>query len=208
MLEGARFCAPDIIVNTVLSPAGTLEGVFCGELNAAHRAACAMARDLCGFPVARPADLVLASAAPALNWIQSHKALFNASRAVTPSGRVVLVAPCPEGLGDERFRLWVKRPTVPDICRELRRSPEVLGQTALSTRTRGARTILVTGMPARDSADLGIETAPDADAAVRRALDALRRDGIRRPAWYLMPQAGLTVPFPAAAGAVAPRRDE
>jgi hypothetical protein len=117
---------------------------------------------------------------------------------VHDGGRIVLLAPCPEGLGNERFRHWVRMGDPARIYRELRNSDEVLGQTALSTRTRGQRTILVTDMPAADAADLGIATAPDLDAAVERALSELRAAGIRRPSYYLMPQAGLTVPFPRA----------
>jgi nickel-dependent lactate racemase len=198
MFEGAQFCRPDLIVNTALTPSGRLAGVFSGDLDAAHRAACDLARTLCGFPIERTADLAIASASPATNWIQSHKALFNASRAVHDGGRIVLLAPCPEGLGNERFRHWVRMGDPARIYRELRNSDEVLGQTALSTRTRGQRTILVTDMPAADAADLGIATAPDLDAAVERALSELRAAGIRRPSYYLMPQAGLTVPFPRA----------
>ena len=195
MFEAAALCRPDIIVNSVLTPSGALAGVFSGDLDAAHRAACRLVEDVCRLDIARPADFVIASAGTASNWIQSHKALFNASRAVHEQGRVILIAPCPEGLGDERFRHWIRKPDVGDITRALRRSCEVLGQTALSTRLRGRRAILVTAMPDADRRDLGIETAPDLESAVRKTLDHLRADGREAPAYYTMPQARHTVPF-------------
>ncbi len=194
MLEGARLCRPAGIVNTVLAPGGALAGVFAGDLDLAHRAACRRVAEIDRIDLERPADFVVAAAGAAANWIQSHKALFNAARAVTPSGRIILHAPCPEGLGDERFRYWVTRPTRKDIFAGLREKPEVLGQTALSTRLRGARAILVTGLNERDRADLGIATAPDLAAAARRVLDGFRRAG-RRPTYYLMPEALSLVPF-------------
>ncbi len=112
-----------------------------------------------------------------------------------PRGWIVLDTPCEEGLGNERFRYWVTRPTLEDLYRGLRRSPEVNGQTALSTRQRGARTWLVTRMPQRDRSDLGIRCAPALPEAVESALTELNRCGIRRPACYLMPDAMSVVPF-------------
>jgi len=195
MLEGAALCRPDIIVNSVLTPSGRLVGVFSGDLDAAHRAACRLVEAVDRVDLEQPADFVIASATGASNWIQSHKALYNADRAVHPNGRIVLIAPCPEGLGDERFRFWVRKPSVRDLYRELRQTTEVLGQTALSTKVRGAKTILVTDMPGDDSEDLAIETAPDLESAIRRTLDALGTRDRGKPSYVLMPQARSTVPF-------------
>jgi len=191
MLEAARMCEPDIIVNTVLTPDGKLVGVFSGELDAAHRAACKLVEEVDCIDLDQPADLVIASAETAPNWIQSHKALFNSHRAIRKGGRVILQAPCPEGLGDERFRFWIKKDSIASMYRELRHSPEVLGQTALSTKTRGQDAILVTGMGERDIADLGIKTAPDLKTAIGMALATIGA----RPTYYLMPEARHTVPF-------------
>jgi nickel-dependent lactate racemase len=195
MLESARRHPPDFIVNTVLTPDGQLAGVFAGDLDLAHRAACELVERIDRVDIRKQADFVVADAGGAGNWIQAHKALFNAARAVQEAGRIILLAPCPEGLGNERFRYWVTRPVLADIYRGLRQSPEVNGQTALSTRIRGARAILVTQLNARDATDLKIATAPDQEAAVRLALDELARAGIKRPTYYLMPEAMAVVPF-------------
>jgi len=195
MLQGARLHPPDFIVNTVLTPDGQLAGVFAGDLDLAHRAACALVARIDRVALDRQADFVVADAGAAGNWIQAHKALFNAARAVQDAGRIILLAPCPEGLGNERFRYWVTRPTLAEIYRGLRQSPEVNGQTALSTRERGARAILVTQLSTRDAADLGIATAPDLGKAIRLTLAELARAGIKRPTYYLMPEAMAVVPF-------------
>jgi nickel-dependent lactate racemase len=195
MLEGARMCDPDAIVNTVLTPSDRLVGLFSGDLDAAHRAACRMVEQVSRADIGERADLVLAFAGRAPNWIQSHKALFNASRAVKPGGRIVLVAPCPEGLGNERFRHFVRMRDLAAIYRELRATAEVNGQTALSTRMRGERTVLVTDMSNADRSDLGIETAPTPKAAVAESVKRLRDDGITSPTCWFMPEAMHTVPF-------------
>ena len=141
------------------------------------------------------ADLVVASAGGASNWIQAHKALYNADRAVKPEGRIVLFAPCNEGLGNERFRHWVTQPTLDAMFQGLRNSPEVNGQTALSTRLRGAKTVLVTNMSDKDKTDIGIKTEPNLKLALNRAMADLIGSGIRRPTCYVMAEASYTVPF-------------
>ena len=195
MLECARLHPPDFIVNTVLAPDGQLAGVFAGDFDLAHRAACELVEQIDRVDIRKKADFVVADAAGAGNWIQAHKALFNAARAVKAAGRIILLAPCPEGLGNERFRYWVMRPALADIYRGLRQSPEVNGQTALSTRLCGARAILVTQLSARDVADLRIASVPDQETAIRLTLDKLARAGIKRPTYYLMPEAMAVVPF-------------
>lgn len=195
MLESVRLYPPDFIINTVLSPDGTLAGVFAGDLDLAHRAACQLVELIDRISIKKTADFVIAWAGSASNWIQSHKALFNASRAIGPKGRIILVAPCPEGLGNERFRYWITRNTIKEIYQGLRQSPEVLGQTALSTRARGSRAILVTDMNMKDIADLGIRTEPDLDSAISAVLKDFRQIGTNRPSYYLMPHALSLVPF-------------
>jgi len=195
MLEGARMCNPDIIINTVLTPSGEIAGIFSGDLDLAHRAACRLAEEISRVNISTLADMVIASAGSAINWVQSHKALVNAHRAIKKGGKVVLIAPCPEGLGDERFRYWVKKNNLLEIYSELRHSAEVLGQTALSSKVRGQDAILVTGMKNSDIADLGIMTASDVESAVRYVLDETGRKTAGKPTYYIMPEARYFVPF-------------
>ena len=195
MLEAARLCGADAIVNTVLAPGGTLVGVFAGDIDMAHRAACARAAEALSAPLAEPADLVVASAGAAQNWIQSHKALYNAHCAIRRGGQIVLLAPCPEGIGDEGFLQWVCKPTIREIYQGLRNTPDVLGQTALSTRIKGRCTVLVTRMPEIEAGKLGMALAPDPEAAIRLALSRLQISNERRPTCLLMPNAAALLPI-------------
>jgi nickel-dependent lactate racemase len=192
MLAGAKLCEPDLVINSVLSDDGKMVGLFAGALEEAHHEACGLAEQVGRCDLAEAADFVVASTDNAKNWVQSHKALFNATRAVRDGGWVILDAPCPEGLGDERFRYWMTRPTVKDIYDELRQSVEVLGQTALSTRLRGEHCVLVTDMPRADLDALGIRAAATLEEAVDLVVGELGND---TPSFYLMPHARYTVPF-------------
>jgi len=89
----------------------------------------------------------------------------------------------------------VTQPTLHAIFKGLRNSPEVNGQTALSTRLRGAKTVLVTNLSNKDKTDLGIKTEPDLKSAMNTAMADLLGKGINRPTCYVMAEASYTVPF-------------
>ncbi|HJP35687.1 MAG TPA: nickel-dependent lactate racemase, partial [Gammaproteobacteria bacterium] len=90
MLEAALLTRVDFIVNTVLNRDGEIAKVFAGDLAQAHEAACAFAAELFTAPIGERADLVVAASPGTRNFVQTHKALFNAYQAVKPEGRIVL----------------------------------------------------------------------------------------------------------------------
>lgn len=194
MLEATRLTQVDCIVNTVLNRDGEIAGVFAGELEAAHEAACAFARGLFEVPIQERADVVIAASPATKNFVQTHKALFNAFQAVQPDGRVVLLAPCREGLGEEQFTQWLELGDRAEIIAALRRRSEINGQTALSTREKAPRTVMVTDLSDEDVALLGARKAESLQEAVDIVLGDLVRAGIDAPAYYLMPTAAYTVP--------------
>src|SRR5690606_23695176 len=107
MLEAARFVRVDGIVNTVLRRDGKIARLFVGELDAAHREACDFAMDCYAAHLDEPAHLVIAASAGTKNFVQTHKSLYNAFQAMAPGGRIILAAPCPEGLGSRQFTKWL-----------------------------------------------------------------------------------------------------
>lgn len=195
LLEAARFHPPDFIVNTVLTAGGEIGGLFAGEMDAAHRAACALAARVFCVPVRERADLVVASIAEAPNFIQSHKALVNAYTALRPGGRIVLYAPAPEGLGGAGYLRYLEMGNPEAVIAALRRQADINGQTALSTLQKGRAVTLVTELPGSDVRLLGAEKAEDMDSALRRAREHLAERGLHRPGCIIMPQAGITVPL-------------
>jgi len=195
MLEGALLVGADAIINTVLNRQGRIAGVFAGALDAAHRAAAAFAHGLYAVPITEQADLVIASSGAAQNFVQSHKALYNAHQAVKPGGRIVLLTECPEGLGGEQFAKWLRLGTPDRIIAGLRGQAEINGQTALSTLEKGPMTCFVTEMGADDVALMAGTKAASVEDALALARQALADDGVDRPTCYLMPSASYTVPF-------------
>ena len=194
MLEGARFGGVDFIVNTVLNRKSEVAGIFVGALDAAHRAAATFAYDQFSVPVTEQADLVIASAGTAKNFVQSHKALFNAYQALKPGGRIVLLARAPEGLGGNKFGEWLRLSTREKIIAELRRNAEINGQTALSTREKARQAILVTELSEEDVGLLGARKALTLVAALAEARIALEAAGRTNPSYYVIPSAAYCVP--------------
>lgn len=195
MLEGALFCKTALLINTVLNRKGEISGLFVGDLQAAHEAACAFAVSLYGVPISQQADLVIASAGSAKNFVQSHKSMFNGFSALKPGGRLVLAAEAPEGLGGERFRYWLGLKSVDAVFKELRRQAEINGQTALSVLEKAPSTILITRLPKEDVACIGAKSADNLQSAIEQALGDLQGQGITQPSVYVMPSAGFTVPL-------------
>ncbi len=194
MFEAACMVKVDFILNTVLTGDARIAKVFCGELDLAHRKACDFARDLYAAPIHRQADLVIAASAHTKNFVQTHKALYNAYQAIRPGGRIILAAPCPEGLGSERFAKWLALGDRAKVIAELRKNSEINGQTALSTLEKSPSTLFVTEMSADDVALLGGRKAVDLEYAIDEALTQLAQDRVLSPSVYVMPTAAYTVP--------------
>lgn len=194
MLDAAKLVGVDCIVNTVLNREGKIAGVFAGEIEAAHRAAAEFARSIYAVPIAERADLVIASAGANRNWVQSHKALYNAYQALRPGGRIVLAARCEEGLGGESFEKWVRLGSREAIFRGLRRQSEIYGQTALSTIEKTPATFLVTDLTDEQTRLLHARKAADLSEALALARQQLAALGVREPSYYFMPSAAYTVP--------------
>jgi nickel-dependent lactate racemase len=195
ILAAARLVEPDFLLNTVLTSDGQIAAVFCGDLEQAHLAGCALARKLYTVPLARPADLAIVSCGghpKDINFIQAHKALDYGVQAVMPGGTVILLAACPDGFGNPTFFDWFRYQELGEFEAALRSRYEINGQTAYATlsKTRIWRVILVSGFSREQTARMGMEKAVDLDEAVRMAYERLPADA----AVVVIPDGGTVLP--------------
>lgn len=195
MMEGARLCGVRYIINTVLDRHHRIAGIFAGELDAAHRVAADFARRLFAVPITQKADLVIATSGAAKNFIQSHKALFNACQALAPNGRIVFLCRAPEGFGGEKFSRWLGLGSREAIIAELRKNAEINGQTALSTIEKGPKCVLLTELSDSEIEKLGARRAETLEAALALVREELANEGCGDPSYYVMPSASYTVPM-------------
>lgn len=195
MLEAAKLVKTDYLLNTVLNRDNQIAGIFGGDLVEAHRAAAAFAHGLYAVPLREQADIVVASAGSAKNYLQSHKALFNAYQAMKPGGRIVFVARAPEGLGGNKLATWLALRTRGAIIAELRRNAEINGQTALSTVEKTPMSDFVTELSEDDVRTLGARKAHSLADALEHARLVLAAQGVAHPSVICMPTASYAVPM-------------
>ncbi|MBN1557081.1 MAG: nickel-dependent lactate racemase [Lentisphaerae bacterium] len=92
-LEVARLAGCDFSVNVTLDRHKRITGIFCGDMHAAHEAACTKAAATNAIPIERPYDVVLTHAGYAgINHYQAAKAACEAAKAVQSGGRIILLA--------------------------------------------------------------------------------------------------------------------
>ncbi len=88
------------IVDTVLTADHRLYGVYCGNPRQAQAAAQRASRAVYGVPVRHPYKVVVSNSYPAfLEFWQAGKGIFSAELILEPGGTIILMTPCPEGVG-------------------------------------------------------------------------------------------------------------
>jgi len=101
--EISRIVGPDFTLDVTINKAHQITGVFAGELFAAHRRGCELARQTAMQRVARPFEVVLTtnSGYPLdLNLYQAVKGMSAAAQIVRQGGAIIAAAECSEGLPD------------------------------------------------------------------------------------------------------------
>jgi nickel-dependent lactate racemase len=99
--EVALKVAPLFLLNVTLNKDKQITGVFAGDLDAAHAAGCAFARETAMVRVKHPFDIVLTSNSGYpldLNLYQSVKGMSAAAQVVRAGGSIVIAAECWDGI--------------------------------------------------------------------------------------------------------------
>lgn len=174
LLQAARLVKPDFLLNTVLAPDKSICGVFCGDLEQAHLAACSQVRELFAVPLDHKVDLAVISCGGEpkdINLIQAQKALDYGCRAVKDGGTLIFLAACPDGFGYPTFFDWFRYQDLDEFESALRADYQINGQTAhaVLARARRFRILLISELTAEQTATMGMEKAADLDLALRLA---------------------------------------
>jgi nickel-dependent lactate racemase len=201
ILEAARMVRHDFLLNTVLSPEKKLLGVFCGDMEKAHLAACDLVNRLYSVRLDEPADLAVVSCGgypKDINFIQSHKSLDYGVNAVREGGTLILLAACPDGFGHGSFFQWFRHQDLAEFEAALRQNYEIYGQTAHSTLTKARtyRVILVSELGEEETRRMGMEKAADLNQALAMAREKLPQN----PRTVVIPNGGTVLPVVGRAG--------
>ncbi len=185
------------LLNTVLDAERRFLRVFAGDWKAAHEQARAFVDRVYGVPIAREADIVVASCGgwpKDINVYQAQKTMDNAALAVREGGCVVLVAECAEGSGSAELERACRRLKSPGAVEAELRKRFVIGAHkayAISRLMRKARFFLVSALNPELARGMFFTPA----RSVREALAAAEREVGADSTVALMPAGGLTVPL-------------
>lgn len=103
MREVAAKTNPTFLLNVTLNKRREITGVFAGDVEQAHRAGTAFARQVAMVPVEEPFDIVITSNSGYpldLNLYQAAKGMSAAAQIVKPGGSIIIAAECWDGVPD------------------------------------------------------------------------------------------------------------
>jgi nickel-dependent lactate racemase len=198
MEDAAGIADLDFILNVVLNSQKEIVKAVAGDFVKAHRMGARVVDEMYGRAV-EPAEIVVTCAGGRpkdINLFQAQKALDNAKDAVVTGGTIILVAECPEGLGNAVFDRWVREAKSPEDCFErFGREYEFGGHKAglIAKEALDHQLILVSSMDRKTTEMCFFEPASTLDEAVAKARALHGKDS----RMLIMPYGGLTLATPA-----------
>ncbi|MBN2209763.1 MAG: nickel-dependent lactate racemase, partial [Sedimentisphaerales bacterium] len=176
----ARKAGLDFIVNVILDAQNRIIGAVAGDMIAAHRCGCEIARKVYGVPLDREYDIVIADSFPFDNefW-QANKALSTTGEFVKKGGVVILVTPCHEGFSQTHGEIlefgYLPIEQIKQMVNNGAIKHKVVGvhmAQASAVAIEKARLILVsTGIRRQQAKQVGFNWAPTPQDAFNQAVD-------------------------------------
>jgi nickel-dependent lactate racemase len=176
MVEAAKMLNPDLILNVIMDDTGRISSVFAGDLVEAHEAGCEELDSNYKIKIEKKAKAVIASAGGGtkdLNFVQSHKAMENASYVLEEGGTMVLLGESSEGFPSGEYMKYVDLGSAEAIENELKRNFTISGHTILSAfrKAEKFRIIWVSRLDREVMRKFGIVPADDLAEAMNLAGD-------------------------------------
>jgi len=152
MVEACAGLPPAFLVNTILNAEKQVVHIVAGDMQRAFMQGCAWVRENFVRILAEPADLVIVSCGgypKDINFIQSHKTIEYAMHALKPGGVMIVLAACPEGIGNPDFLSWIGYEDPATMIPALRDNFQINGQTAYATllKAHQATIVLISELP-------------------------------------------------------------
>ncbi|MCL4560184.1 MAG: nickel-dependent lactate racemase [Chloroflexi bacterium] len=176
--EAAAMVPADLFLNCVLTQDGQIAHVFAGSPEKIYRVGVEQARKVYEVECPGPVDLVIASGYPYdIDFYQAIRAIEYADAAACAGGRIVLVAPCQDGIGSPEFYRLLAKPgkTPDDFLRDVvRRNGKVtyniLGYYLSRIREEKKLYAFSEGLTGQELEAIGIQPLENLQAGVDRLL--------------------------------------
>jgi nickel-dependent lactate racemase len=115
--EAGQMIGIDLAINVSLNPAKQAVALLVGEPVAVLKAGAAFSEQVYGLPLEQPFDIVIASCGGNPKDIclyQAQKGLNLASQCAAEGGKILLLAACPQGVGDDHYQNYVRQFPTPE----------------------------------------------------------------------------------------------
>jgi len=183
MMEAAKLCRVDFVINVVVNTDSEIVSVFAGDLEKVFLEGVKVVDEIYKIPAKGEADIVLTDAGGSprdMNFYQAHKALEAAINIVRPGGVIVLAAECPESKGSQAFYEWMKRcKNSREVEDEIKKNFGPGGITAFTMykALEKSTIISITDLPEYESKNiLRLKPAKTLDEALKMAFDIVGED--------------------------------
>jgi lactate racemase len=193
LAEVETFCSADMAIHGILDSQGQVCDLMPGAGTDHFQSACAEHGNHCEVRAAGGHDLVIGSCGgypKDINFIQSHKAIENASKFVRDEGMLIVLAECKDGVGSKTFLPWFEMGNWKNAFDKLARNYEGNGGTALSmmSKSNRIRILLVTELSGSICKTIGVEkiTMDQAKSLVKQSMGSMAA----------IPNAGILVRIP------------
>ena len=197
--EAGSLVRADLFINVVLCQDGQIARAFAGSPAHIHPAGVSLAKQV--YEVQAPhggVDIAVASGYPYdVDFYQAIRALEYADLVTRPGGSILLVAPCPDGMGSPEFyRLLAEPGRAPDdfLRGVVRRSGKVtyniLGYYLARIRAEKRLYGYLPGVPAQELEAIGISPVP----SLQEGVDDLLRSHGPRARLAVLPVGSATIP--------------
>ena len=112
MVEAAELAGVDFMVNVVLNSKKEIVKAFAGHFEDAFREGIKIVEKMYIVKTPQPADITIVSPGGSpfdINLYQAHKAIYFAEQATRDNGHIIVLAECPDGIGNKVFEEWMTR---------------------------------------------------------------------------------------------------
>lgn len=186
---------PVFLLNTITDPHDAIIELVAGDLVAAHVYGSTLVDMYYQAPIPNGADLVIASAGgyPSdINLIQSHKALDNAVLAANPGARLLVLAECSQGTGNDKSLDWAALGSAGAVLQKLGKQYQIVGGTVegILRKAEQHRVTWCTQFPAGMTSQFRMEHRETTVGSTIDVSEMLPEQG----EVVILPAAGITLP--------------
>ncbi len=196
--EAAAMVPADLFINCVLTQDGQIAHAFAGSPERIYHEGVELARQVYEVECPGAVDIVVASGYPYdIDFYQAIRAIEYADNIAGPGGRIVLVAPCQDGIGSPEFyRLLADLKKAPDdFLRDVARrngkvTYNILGYFLARIREEKKLYAFSEGLTATELEAIGVQPLPGLQAGV----DSLLADCGPEARVAVLPVGSATIP--------------